>query len=85
MRSTRATTAVARLNKRSNSSCYTMVRTVEERFYLAEQAKTGELIRQSEAMDLDEFVVFVNAYGPQKPKRISKLDAAFAQQLEKKK
>jgi hypothetical protein len=33
---------------------------------------------------MDEFVSFVNAYGPQIPKRVSKLDIEFSKQLVKK-
>jgi hypothetical protein len=36
-------------------------------------------------MELDDFVAFVNAQGPQKVKRVSKLDVAFEQQLAAKK
>jgi hypothetical protein len=35
-------------------------------------------------MMMEEFVAFVNAYGPQTPKRVSKLDIAFSKQLSKK-
>jgi hypothetical protein len=34
-------------------------------------------------MPLDDFVAFVNAYGPQTPKRVSKLDVEFSKQLVK--
>ena len=32
-------------------------------------------------MQLDDFVAFVNAFGPQTPKRVTKLDIAFNKQL----
>jgi hypothetical protein len=32
-------------------------------------------------MGIDEFVAFVNAYGPQTPKRVSKLEVEFSKQL----
>jgi hypothetical protein len=35
-------------------------------------------------MMLDDFVAFVNAYGPQIPKRVSKLEVEFSKQLVKK-
>lgn len=37
--------------------------------------------RLCEPMPMDDFVAFVNAYGPQTPKRVSKLDVAFNAQL----
>ncbi|MFJ2987909.1 hypothetical protein ACIPF8_08580 [Collimonas sp. NPDC087041] len=84
MRSTRATAAVERLNARSTDLRYSMVRTADELFYLTQNAGMAAPIRLSEALELDDFVRFVNAYGPQKPKRISKLDVAFEKQLQKK-
>jgi hypothetical protein len=33
---------------------------------------------------MEDFVAFVNAYGPQTPKRVSKLDIEFSKQLTKK-
>lgn len=84
MRSTRATAAVERLNARSTDLRYSMVRTADELFYLTQNAGFEAPVKLSEAMELDEFVRFVNAYGPQKPKRVSKLDVAFEKQLKKK-
>ena len=43
-----------------------------------------ESTRLCEPMMMDEFVVFVNAFGPQTPKRVSKLDIEFSKQLTKK-
>ena len=37
-----------------------------------------------EPLELDAFVAFVNALGPQKARRVSKLDVAFEKQLSKK-
>ena len=85
MRSTRATAAVERLNARSTDLRYSMVRTADELFYLTQNVGMAVPIRLSEAFALDDFVRFVNAYGPQKPRRISKLDVAFEKQLQKKK
>ncbi|MFC5472566.1 hypothetical protein [Paraherbaspirillum soli] len=84
MRSTRATAAVERLNARSTDLRYSMVRTADELFYLAQNAGAEPAIRVSEALELDDFVKFVNGYGPQKPKRVSKLDVAFEKQLVRK-
>lgn len=52
-------------------------------FTLREQLESG-LEELTAPLDLDAFVRFVDALGPQKPKRISKYDAAFAKQLVKK-
>jgi hypothetical protein len=87
MRSTRATSAVERLNSRSGDLRYSMVRTSAELFYLvqvqasAAGAGAGTPVKLCEPMALDEFAQFVHAYGPQKPKRVSKLDVAFEKQL----
>jgi hypothetical protein len=39
----------------------------------------------STALDQDEFVRFVDAFGPQTPRRVSKLDVAFEKQLKPRK
>ena len=54
-------------------------------FCLVQRNATGEATRLSEPMLMDDFVVFVNAYGPQTPKRVSKLDVEFSKQLNKNK
>ena len=83
MRSTRTTAAVARLNQRSEGPRYILVILSNGLFKL--QAQTGEDEKQtSEALSLDDFVRFVNAIGPQKIRRITKNDAAFAKQLVRK-
>jgi hypothetical protein len=81
MRSTRATSAVERLNGRSGDLRYSMVRTSDDLFYLVQNAGAAPAIKLCEPMTLDEFAQFVNGYGPQKPKRVSKLDIAFEKQL----
>jgi hypothetical protein len=81
MRSTRATAAVARLNKRSDGRVYQMVLTGAGLFKLCEQADGGV---PSAAMSLDDFVRFVDALGPQPVRRVTKNDAAFAKQLVRK-
>jgi hypothetical protein len=83
MRSTRATAAVARLNQRSEGPRYILVILSSSLFKL--QAQTGDDEKQtSAALSLDDFVRFVNAIGPQKIRRITKNDAAFAKQLVRK-
>jgi len=56
------------------------VRTSEELFYLVDNAGDKPVI-VSERLPLDEFVIFVKAYGPQKPRRQTKSDIAFEKQL----
>lgn len=80
MRSTKATAAVERLKERSGNEYYAMVRTSEELFYLVDNAGDKPVI-VSERLPLDEFVIFVKAYGPQKPRRQTKSDIAFEKQL----
>ena len=81
MRSTRATAAVARLNKRSECGQYQLVVTGAGLFKLREQGQSGDA---SAAMELDDFVRFVDALGPQPVRRVTKNDEAFAKQLVKK-
>jgi hypothetical protein len=81
MRSTRASAAVERLKRRSGNEHYSMVRTAAGLFYLAEMQETGALEKLSDALEQDDFVAYVNGFGPQQPKRVSKLDVAFEKQL----
>lgn len=61
-----------------------MVRTAEGLFYLMLASDTGVPEKLSDSLEQDAFVKFVDAFGPQKPRRISKLDTAFEKQLKKK-
>ena len=83
-RSTRASAAVERLKSRSGNRQYSMVRSGDELFFLVQTSATEAPVKLSEPLELDDFVRFVNAYGPQKPKRVSKFDLAFEKQLVKK-
>jgi hypothetical protein len=83
MRSTRASAAVARLNRRSEGRQYVMALTGSGLFKLREQYEGTEK-EVSEALDQDDFVRFVNSLGPQEIKRVTKNDAAFALQLVRK-
>lgn len=83
-RSTKATGAIERLNARAETRRYSMVRTANEMFFLIQRTPENPAEKLSEPLPLDEFVAFVNAYGPQKPRRVSKLDVAFEKQLTKK-
>ena len=85
MRSTRATAAVERLKTRSGNKLYSMVRTAEGMFYLVLGSGIAEPAPQSDALAMDAFVKFVDGFGPQIPRRVSKLDLAFEAQLIKKK
>ncbi|HBZ06149.1 MAG TPA: hypothetical protein DEP03_07095 [Massilia sp.] len=80
-RSTRASSAVERLKKRTGNTAYSMARTGDGLFYLAESPGAPPLCAP---LELDEFVAFVNGLGPQEVKRISKHDAAFEKQLVRK-
>ena len=81
-RSTRASTAVERLKERTGQQGYSMARTGDGLFFLSEAPGEPPLC---EPLELDEFVAFVNKLGPQKERRMSKLDVAFEKQLVKKK
>jgi hypothetical protein len=80
-RSTRASNAVDRLKERSGNPGYSMTITGSGHFFLTAGPGQPPLCPP---MDLDDFVAFVKAHGPQTPKRISKLDVAFEKQLTKK-
>ena len=84
MRSTRATAAIERLKRRSGDSGYSMVRNADGLFYLVRASDTGSLEKLSEPLEQDDFVNFVNGVGPQTPRRITKMDAAFEKQLNRK-
>ncbi|MGI4856936.1 MAG: hypothetical protein ACRYHA_08480 [Janthinobacterium lividum] len=79
MRSTRATAAVERLKARSGHSLYAVVMVSGGLFYLVDRAQGDDAL--SPRLPLDDFVTFVNAFGPAQPVRRSKLDDAFEAQL----
>ncbi len=83
MRSTRASAAVARLNRRSEGRDYALVLTNTGLFKLRERTVDG-VSELCDPLTLDEFVRFVDAMGPQKLVRITKNEAEFARQLVKK-
>jgi hypothetical protein len=85
MRSTRASAAVERPKRRSGNPDYSMVRSADGLFYLAACTAEGDMERLSPSMEQEAFVEYVNAYGPQQPKKVSKLDVAFEKQLARKK
>jgi hypothetical protein len=79
-RSTRASNALARLKERSGNQGYSMTITGNGHFYLSEIPDGPPLCPP---MELDDFVAFVKAQGPQQVRRVSKLDVAFEKQLKK--
>ncbi|WP_153099875.1 hypothetical protein [Paraburkholderia hayleyella] len=80
MRTTRAIHAVERLKTRSGHPYYAAVSLPGGMFYLTDKAApAGKPL--SAALALDEFVKFVDAFGPQQPRRASKLDLAFEAQI----
>jgi len=83
-RSTRASAAIDRLKKRSGNENYSMSMNSGAMFSLLLATGGGDSIRLCEPMIMEDFVTFVNAYGPQTPKRVSKLDIEFSKQLVKK-
>lgn len=85
MRSTRATAAVERLKVRTNNSDYSLILGADGQFQLVLSNDAGRIEKIGAAVPLDEFVAFVNGYGPQTPRRMTKSDVAFEKQLVKKK
>ncbi|WP_025918046.1 hypothetical protein [Herminiimonas sp. CN] len=85
MRSTRASAAIERLKARDGNKPYSMVHTGDNLFYLVLGSGAGTQEKLGQALPLDDFVQFVNSFGPQVARRVSKLDAAFEQQLARKK
>jgi len=84
MRSTKASAAIDRLKRRSANEHYSMAMSSGAMFSLVLATGAGESTRLCEPMMMDDFVAFVNAYGPQTPKRVSKLEVEFSKQLVKK-
>jgi hypothetical protein len=83
-RTTKASAAIERLKRRSGEERYSMTFASNGLFSLVLMIGNGDSNRLCEPMPLEDFVAFVNAYGPQTPKRVSKLDVEFSKQLMKK-
>ena len=81
-RSTRASSAVERLKRRTGEAGYSMARTGDGLFFLSEAPGAPPLCAP---LELDDFVAFVNSLGPQEVRRISKNDEKFEKQLVRKK
>lgn len=84
MRSTKASNAIERLNKRDTTANYSMAMSRNGLFSLMKVLENGDSERLCEPMQMEDFVAFVNTCGPQTPKRVSKLDIEFSKQLIKK-
>ncbi len=85
MRSTRASAAVARLNRRVKGQRYELVVTGAGLFRLREEREDdGVASDLGSALALDAFVAFVDALHREPLRPPSKNDAAFARQLVKK-
>jgi hypothetical protein len=82
MRSTKAIYAVERLKTRSGHPGYAAVSLAGGLFYLADRSdETGAKL--SQPLPVDAFVAFVDGFGPPKPRKASKLDIAFEEQIRK--
>ena len=84
MRSTRATAAVERLKVRAANPDYSLVLSASGLFQLVLASAAGPAEKIGVALSLDDFVAYVNTYGPQTPRRMTKSDVAFEKQLVKK-
>jgi hypothetical protein len=84
MRTTRAIHAVERLKARSANPQFAAISLSGGLFYLVDKS-SGVDKKVSDPLTLDDFVKFVDAYGPQKPRKASKLDIAFEEQIRKSK
>jgi hypothetical protein len=80
MRTTRAIHAVERLKTRSGNARYAAVALSGGLFYLVDRS-SGADQKMSEPLPLDDFVKFVDEFGPKKPRKASKLDLAFEEQI----
>ncbi len=83
MRTTRATAAVERLKRRSGNTHYKMVLNSAGWPYLVLD-EAGKQTALCAPMAIEDFVPFVNAFGPQEKKRQTKNDIAFEAQLTRK-
>jgi hypothetical protein len=84
MRTTRAIHAVERLKTRSGNPQFAAISLSGGLFYLVDKS-SGTDKKVSDPLTLDDFVKFVDAFGPPKPRKASKLDIAFEAQIRKSK
>jgi len=83
LRSTKASAALDRLKRRADNPNFSMVFNGNGMFCLTLATGNGDSERLCEPMQLDDFVAFVNGYGPQIPKKQSKYDIEFSKQLKR--
>ena len=83
MRTTKAAYAVERLKRRSGDTHYKMVLNSAGQPYLVKD-EGGKETALCEPMPLEDFVPFVDGFGPQEKRRMTKNDVAFEAQLVKK-
>ena len=83
MRSTKASAAVERLKRRSGNPLYSMSTRADGQFVLFVLSPDGKAEPLGDPLPMDEFVRFVDGCHPEKPKPVSKFDAAFRAQLKK--
>jgi hypothetical protein len=83
MRTTKATAAVERLKRRSGNMHYKMMLNSAGLPFLVLD-ENGSQTTLCAPMAIEDFVPFVNAFGPQEQKRVTKNDLAFEAQLVKK-
>jgi hypothetical protein len=84
MRGTKAIYAVERLKTRSGNALYAAVSLPGALFYLVDKTSGAET-KVCDPLPLEDFVAFVDALRPAKPKKASKLDAAFEAQIKQSK
>ncbi|MDE1182943.1 hypothetical protein [Paraburkholderia sp.] len=84
MRTTRAINAVERLKTRSGNPQFAAVSLPGGLLYLVDKSG-GADNKLCDPLPLDDFVKFVDAHGPAKPRKASKLDLAFEAQIAKSK
>jgi hypothetical protein len=82
VRSTKAINAVERLKTRSANPHYAAVSLSGGLFYLVDRSADGEQ-KLCSPMTQDDFVAFVAALKPEKPRRVSKLDQAMDEQIKR--
>ena len=83
MRTTKASAAVERLRQRSGNAAYSMSSRADGLFSLLLTSPGGATEVVGSPLPLDDFVRYVNDISAAKPKPVSKLDAAFRNQLKR--
>lgn len=84
MRSTQASAAIERLKARTGNTQYSLSCRSDGLFSLRLESAADSPTMLGDPLPMDEFVRFVDSIAPQQPKRISKLEISFREQLHKK-